>query len=162
MSMTAPSTTERLEHEFAVLARVLEATQRKRRYPLERAHYLLLLQLRDGARTVSDLAAQLALDDSTVTRQVAAMERRGLVRKLANPADRRSALVESTETGARQVATMRAVRLQRIAALFAKWTEADRMVLADMLGRVNADLTASLATANGRYPFVAQDTPPRE
>jgi len=140
-----PPVIERLEQEFAFLARALEAINRKRAYPLERAHYMLLLQLRDGARAVGDLAAGLALDDSTVTRQVAAMQRRGLVRKLPNPADRRSALVERTAEGAAQAEAMRAARLERLDALFADWPEGDRAALATLLGRFNGSLSKTLS-----------------
>nr|WP_255599468.1 MarR family transcriptional regulator [Afifella sp. IM 167] len=131
-----------LEQEFAFLARALEAVHRKRAYPLERAHYLLLLQLREGPRTIGDLSTALALDDSTVTRQVGAMLKRKLVRKLANPADGRSALVERTPEGASSAEEMRLARLHRIARLFAHWSETDRQCLAEMLARVNADLSA--------------------
>ena len=136
--------TEQLEQAFAFLARALEAISRKRAYPLERAHYLLLLRLRQGPASVSALAASLALDDSTVTRQVAAMQRLGLVTKLVNPVDGRSALVEPTAEGAARAEAMRAVRLERIEAMFAGWPEADRALLATLLGRVNRQLANTL------------------
>jgi DNA-binding MarR family transcriptional regulator len=137
--------TEQLEQAFAFLARALEAINRKRAYPLERAHYLLLLRLRQGPASVSALAASLALDDSTVTRQVAAMQRLGLVRKLVNPDDGRSALIEPTQEGAARAEAMRTERLQRIEALFDGWPEADRAQLALLLGRVNRQLARTLA-----------------
>ncbi len=137
--------TARLEQEFAYLARALEANNRRRNYPLERAHYLLLLQLEAEPKSVGALAERLVLDNSTVTRQIAAMEKRGLVKRIANPADRRSALVERTARGAKEVGEMQAERRERIAALFAQWPEGDREQLAGMLGRVNALLAARLA-----------------
>jgi DNA-binding MarR family transcriptional regulator len=138
--------TERLEQEFAFLARSMEAINRKRAYPLERAHYLLLLRLADGPCSVGTLATGLALDDSTVTRQVAAMEKAGLVARRTNPADRRSTLIEPTREGAARAKRMRAQRLARIAALFSGWEEADRAALADLLARVNHQLAETLAT----------------
>lgn len=141
--------TERLEQEFAFLARSMEAINRKRAYPMERAHYLLLLRLQDGPRSIGSLATGLALDDSTVTRQVAAMEKAGLVRRRTNPADRRSALIEPTPEGSAGAAAMRALRLERIAALFADWSEADRAAFAAMLTRVNGLLAETLAGMHG-------------
>ncbi|EJW13538.1 Transcriptional regulator, MarR family [Rhodovulum sp. PH10] len=133
-----------LEQEFAFLARALEAINRKRTYPMERAHYLLLLRLEDGPASITTLATGLALDDSTVTRQVAAMEALGLVKRVAHPADRRSALIEPTAEGRARAAEMRAVRIERIGALFASWAAADRAALADYLGRVNGLLADML------------------
>lgn len=133
-----------LEQEFALLARVLEANNRKRAYPLDRAPYLLLLRLADGPQSISALADMLLLDDSTVTRQVAAMQKRGLIKKVRNPADKRGALVERTAKGAGEVEAMRATRLQRIAVLFGDWPSRDREKLAELMGRANARLVANL------------------
>ncbi|ALK10739.1 MarR family protein [Blastochloris viridis] len=150
MEQAKREVTERLEHAFAFLVRALEAINRKRVYPLERAHYLLLLQLREGPASVSSLAASLALDDSTVTRQIAAMQRLGLVRKLVNPTDGRSALIEPTPRGAAGAEAMQAARLERIEALFAAWPDADRAQLATLLGRLNRQLAATLAALDDK------------
>lgn len=69
------STIERLEHELTYFGRRLEANARARRFPLERAHYILLLKLTKGPMQVGALAEALDLDGSTVTRQIAAMEK---------------------------------------------------------------------------------------
>jgi DNA-binding MarR family transcriptional regulator len=131
-------TAARLERELTLLARWLEANSRARPAPLARAHYLLLLRLAEGAAPVGMLAAGLGLDGTTVTRQVAAMESHGLVRKLANPADGRSALVERTAKGAAIADAMQRERRERVAGRFARWSEADRAELAGWLARVNA------------------------
>ncbi|RLL64520.1 MarR family transcriptional regulator [Sinirhodobacter hankyongi] len=57
--------------------RALEGLYRSRKYPLERAQYLLLLALREGARPSGDLAATLALDHSTVTHRLRRWKRVG-------------------------------------------------------------------------------------
>ena len=68
-----------LERELGQLARVLEAMQRKRNYPLDRAQYVLLRVLETQWPTsTAALAELLLLDDSTVTRQIAAMEAAGI------------------------------------------------------------------------------------
>ncbi len=133
-----------LEREFAFLARHLEAVHRKRGYPLERAHYLLLLKLGRGPASISDLAKHLALDDSTVTRQVEAMQRRKLVRKIRDASDRRVTLVERTDAGKEQAEGMRRARLKRIETMFANWSGEERGAFAVMLSRVNETLMASL------------------
>lgn len=58
-----------VEYELMFLNRALEALQRKRSYPLERAEFLILRTLSEGgAATVGGLAKALLLDDSTMTR----------------------------------------------------------------------------------------------
>jgi DNA-binding MarR family transcriptional regulator len=87
-----------VEYELMFLNRALEALQRKRSYPLERAEFLILRTLSEGgAATVGGLAKALLLDDSTMTRQVAALEGKGLVKRTPNPADRRAGMLAATE-----------------------------------------------------------------
>lgn len=133
-------TIEQLEREFAYLARRLEANTRLRKYPLDRAHYLLLLKLAEGPQSIGTLASALDLDSSTVTRQIAAMQQRGYVKKSLNPTDRRETLVARTRAGTKAVETMRAERRQRIATIFADWSEADRTIFTALLARANAAL----------------------
>ncbi|MDJ0931109.1 MarR family transcriptional regulator [Breoghania sp.] len=125
----------RLEPDLALLVRMLDGIYRRRDYPMERAHYLLMLRLLDGPRTSGELASELVLDHSTVTRQIAAVEKNGYARRRANPADGRSALFEATEHGIAQCAAMRDVRLERLEHLLAKWSEEDRMRFADLTAR---------------------------
>ena len=134
-----------LEGELAVLARALEAVTRRRTYRLERAHYLLIrLVMEEGPQSVGQAARRLFLDGSTVTRQVAAMERLGLARKTSDPADARSAVVHVTPLGVRRAEAMRAERLRRLDRLFAGWPPAERRTAASVLRRLNESLAAVL------------------
>lgn len=142
----------RLEQEIAVLARLLEALNRRRLYPLERSHYLLLLQLAQGPRRIGDLSKTLALDATTVTRQVAAMEARGLVTRQADPEDRRSALVVQTPEGKTCAAEMRETRKRRIARLVASWDRAEVARFAGYLGRFNDALYDRLEQPDDPLP----------
>ncbi|HEU5019489.1 MAG TPA: MarR family transcriptional regulator [Pseudolabrys sp.] len=130
-----------LEEALAFLVRGLEAVQRRRSYPLERAHYLLVgLIEREGPQTIGAVARRLLLDDSTVTRQVAAMVRHGLIRKAPRPGDARSIVLEVTAKGRDDAEAMRAARLKRLARLFRDWTEEERRQGAKVLSRLNASL----------------------
>lgn len=61
---------------------------------------LVLGQLRDnGAMSPSELGDRLIVTRATVTGLLDSLERRGFVRRSANPADRRSLLVEITPAG---------------------------------------------------------------
>jgi DNA-binding MarR family transcriptional regulator len=132
---------DRLEAELALLVRGLEAVQRRRNYPLERAHYLLIRLIEEeGPKPVGEVARRLMLDDSTVTRQVAAMAEAGLLRKQPNPADARSALVLVTPTGRGKAGLMRRERLRRLEILFAGWSDERRLEGADVLGQLNRSL----------------------
>ncbi|MBB5048302.1 DNA-binding MarR family transcriptional regulator [Rhodopseudomonas rhenobacensis] len=134
-----------IEAEMSWLARGLEAAQRRRDYPLDRAQYLLLLIVQaHGPQTVMALADRLLLDGSTVTRQVAVMEERGLIERHANPADGRSMLIRETASGARDALKMREMRLRRMHNLFKGWSAAEREAFATLLGKFNTSLTTSL------------------
>jgi DNA-binding MarR family transcriptional regulator len=140
------SSLETLEQELAQLVRALEAAQRKRVYPLDRAQYLLLgLLEREGPQPAVSLARQLLLDDSTVTRQVAAMEAEGLIDRSPSPQDGRSMLVRATRHGLRMAAQMRKMRLGRIKLLFDGWTEAERSRLATLLAKLNQSFRQALS-----------------
>jgi DNA-binding MarR family transcriptional regulator len=135
-----------IEHELVTLARVLEAAQRKRAYPLERAEFIILRRLVEaGPQNVGALARALLLDGSTMTRQVAVLEEKGLVERRPDPADRRAGLVAATPAGESAMAEMRDLRAGRISDYVATWTEAERRTLARLLARLNATLIESLS-----------------
>ena len=100
----------------------------------------LLLELRgapgEKLRRV-DLAARLGITPSGVARQVAPLERIGLVGRESNPRDARLALVTLTETG-RRVADEARVTAEEAAegALTAIWPDEDREELARLLAAV--------------------------
>ena len=140
------SVVETLEWELMLLVRSLEAVQRKRSYPLERAHYLLLGVLeREGPQSIAALATHLLLDGSTVTRQVATMEELGLVAKAPHPQDGRSTLIQATAQGRREAAKMRNLRLRRVQALLADWDGKERATFAALLGKLNVSLSTVLS-----------------
>jgi DNA-binding MarR family transcriptional regulator len=137
----AMGTISEIEQRLTLLARTLEGLQRKRQYPLERAHYILLwVILRHGPQTVSSLAAHLQLDNSTVTRQVAVMEKSSLLERSANPEDGRSQLLSATQLGRDKAESMRQARIERIGNMMMGWAEKDQSELVRLLGRLNDDL----------------------
>jgi MarR family 2-MHQ and catechol resistance regulon transcriptional repressor len=69
---------------------------------------LVLGLLRDhGRMSPSELGERLIVTRATVTGLIDSLERRGLVRRTANPVDRRSILVEITPEGLEVVQTVR-------------------------------------------------------
>ncbi|EKF74803.1 MarR family transcriptional regulator [Alcanivorax hongdengensis A-11-3] len=140
-----PPTDRSLEQELAFLVRWLEATRRDHSYPLERAHYLMLLLLMaDGPQSTSQIAERLRLDSSTVTRQVSVMAQRGLVRKQPNPQDRRGAMVCASAAGEQEATRMRRLREEKVALMVADWPESKKQALVSALGDLNVALCEML------------------
>jgi DNA-binding MarR family transcriptional regulator len=100
----------------------------------------LLLELRgapgEKLRRV-DLASRLGITPSGVARQLAPLERIGLVGRESNPRDARLALVILTESGQRVADEARATAEEASEdALSAIWPDADREQLAKLLRAV--------------------------
>lgn len=130
----------RLEPELAFLVRRLEMNYRKRGYPMERAHYLLLGRLEEDDKSTGEIAEELGLDHSTVVRQVAAVEELGFAERRPNPRDRRSVLVHLLPAGAASIVAMRDARQKRLGRILADWEEHEREDFAGLLARFNAAL----------------------
>ncbi len=106
--------------------------------PLERAAYGLLSRIASGGpERLSALAADICVDLSTISRQVAALEAAGLVRRTPDPSDRRASLIEATETGAEVYAQNRGKWLGALRELMADWTAAERQEFARLFARLN-------------------------
>jgi DNA-binding MarR family transcriptional regulator len=136
-----------IETEIARLMRLGEATRRATALAphraLDRAAYVLLRELQAaGSLSISALADRLNLDGSTVTRQVAVLERDGLVAREPDPTDGRSSLIAATPVGLKNVDAVRAARRELYGTLLADWTDADRRQLGELLDRLNAALHA--------------------
>jgi DNA-binding MarR family transcriptional regulator len=93
-----------------------------------------------GPQNVSALAERLGLDGSTVTRQVTAMQRDGLVERHADPYDGRGTVIAPTEAGLRRTAAVRAARAELYGHILADWSETDRDTLATLMRRLNESL----------------------
>ncbi len=134
-----------VERELMFLGRALEALQRKRRYPLARAQFIILRTLSEGgAATVGGLAKILLLDDSTMTRQVATLADKGLVKRTPNPADRRAGQIAVTPRGKALMQDMLALRSERVGRYIADWRPNERKSFGRLLGRLNAKLVDAL------------------
>ncbi|MDR7278354.1 MarR family winged helix-turn-helix transcriptional regulator [Catenuloplanes atrovinosus] len=141
-----------IETEIALLMRMGEATRRatpvEPHRALDRAAYVILRQLDEaGPTNVSTLAARLNLDGSTITRQVTAMQRDGLVTRAPDPADGRGTLISPTAHGLHCVSVVRAARREIYGKILADWNAADRATLATLMHRLNVSLSAHKPTA---------------
>ncbi|SCF46154.1 MarR family winged helix-turn-helix transcriptional regulator [Micromonospora mirobrigensis] len=135
----------RIETEVALLMRFGEATRRAsgsaEHRVLDRAAYVILRHLDvAGPQNVSALAAKLNLDGSTVTRQVSAMQRDGLIARTPDPADGRGTVVSPTPAGLQRMAAVRTARTRLYGDILAAWSTDDRDTLAELLHRFNQAL----------------------
>lgn len=138
--------------------------------PLERSAYAILGLLHDeGALRNTAVAALLHLDASTVSRQVAGLQRDGLIAREADPHDGRAARLRLTPAGKRAVQATRLARRGVLRDLIESWREEDQRALAVLLGRLNEGLDRKLGeeageSAGGRStgepPPTGQDPPP--
>lgn len=71
------------------------------------AEYAVYSQLGIAAMTPRDLGTRLGVTPSTLTGHLAALERRGHIRRKANPADGRSSVIELTGDGRMALTTCR-------------------------------------------------------
>lgn len=132
-----------LEQDMLFSMRIFESLYRKRKFPVERAQYLLMLHLVDGACPSGELASRLKLDHSTVTRQIAALEANGHVTRRPNPDDGRSMLIELSELGHTTCAEMRLVRSDSMSGVLSDWGDAEVLMFSNMVKRLNDCLLQS-------------------
>ena len=97
---------------------------------------------RDGEQRCSALAAELGVDGSVASRQIAVLERSGHVVRRPDPVDGRASLISLTPAGAQALARTRVVRGDWTLAALAGWTEDDAGTLCQLLARLTADLAA--------------------
>lgn len=95
---TTIDTANRLHRSALCLLRVLRASQPAKGLTLSRLSVLGRLY-RDGMATATVLAAYLRIQPQSLTRLVADLERRKLITRQPNSADRRQSLLEITDAG---------------------------------------------------------------
>ena len=124
----------------------------------DRSAMLLLFPLIEGPQRPGALAELCHTDPSTISRQVAELVRRELVRREPDPSDGRASLLAITDAGREVCARVRALRRELLAAAVAAWTDAELDAFAGLLSRFNGALGAAycpplVRTAPTRLPL---------
>ena len=137
---------DRLQHQVALFARRAEQTRLggvgKARNSMDRAAYLLLNRLdREGRMGVKALAEGMGIDSSTVTRQVAPLVESGLVERTSHPEDGRAVVLALSERGRERLEEVRRSRRALMALVTQGWSEQEREIFCELLGRFNAALS---------------------
>ncbi|MFE9469740.1 MarR family winged helix-turn-helix transcriptional regulator [Streptomyces griseofuscus] len=141
--------------EMVRLMRLFAAWTQRAGFECGAADRVLLARLVTcGRRRATDLAADVFLDLSTVSRQARSLVDRGLVERHPDPEDRRGSLLSATEAG--RAAYQSAVRRREaeLTRLLEPWPIEDRTVLTRLLKRLNDDLVDSTYTSlgTGQHP----------
>jgi DNA-binding MarR family transcriptional regulator len=120
----------------AGLPRVHQSLNATAGVSLDRSSYWLASWLTDAeSLRLSDLAEVLHTDLSTVSRQVQAAERAGLVERRQDPSDGRASRVYLTAGGRDALERLRAVQRAEILAAIADWLPEDQQRFAELMSR---------------------------
>ncbi len=128
-----------LAEAFGAVARRLREKSAETLAPwdITPAHLRALRTLsRHGTMRLSALSDHLQIAPRTATEVVDALQAADLVRRRADPDDRRATLVEVTEHGASVLAEIRATRGTEAVRVFGRLSPADRAELARILGQL--------------------------
>jgi DNA-binding MarR family transcriptional regulator len=130
-----------LEAEMAAVWQLSRARTRELAHEvhprLDPTAYPLIAALsRAEAMRPSEMMRTLHLDASTVSRQISAVQRLGLVTRVPDPSDARARLVALTPAARERVAEVRGEHLTRFEASLSDWPAEDVAELARLLRRL--------------------------
>ncbi|MFJ6378392.1 MarR family winged helix-turn-helix transcriptional regulator [Kitasatospora sp. NPDC092039] len=111
----------------------------------------VLVTLRTAGKPlrIGEIADRMQVVGPHITRQVQALEKRDLVRRIPDPHDARARLIEPTEAGAEAANRYLAFLLGWFGDTLADWPAQDRDDLIRLLARFTDDATARLALLDG-------------
>lgn len=136
---------EQIEHEVTMLLRRADfkRTLDGGANTIDRSAYLILKLLdREGSSAISAISDTFQLDVSTVSRQIAALESKGFVRRNSDSGDARVSLVEITESGQQALHTAINSRLEAYTEILDGWTEDELQIFSKLLTRFNRSIEA--------------------
>lgn len=117
---------------------------------LDPTSFALLFTLAKGPQRVSTVAEELALDLSTVSRQVTSLAGLGLVTKGVDPEDRRAHVVRLTDAGNDAVDRVQQQRVEIYGEIFSGWSTPDLADLCTLMNRLADDLELRARTDTTR------------
>lgn len=148
MSTTTGQGFERLEratadlHRHGTLQRLHDHIVAEAGVDCVRAVYLVLRRVAgEGPMRVTEVARDLGVEPSTASRHLQCLEAKGWITRLADPDDRRAALVAATPAGENVIRKVEAERRLVLAGALEGWDLSDRESLFDLTERFYADLS---------------------
>jgi MarR family 2-MHQ and catechol resistance regulon transcriptional repressor len=112
-------------------------------------YYALESLARHGPLTLNELASQLYLDKSTVSRVVTAIERKKLLRRQPHEEDRRAVLLALTDAGRRLYEAIRDDIEEREKRLIADFDPDVRAAMIALIGRLAQAAKGRVSTTGG-------------
>lgn len=126
--------TRRLMRNFECCDRMLVAC-----CDITTAQAYTLLELHERGRvTMNQLAAEMRLHGTTMTRMVDALVEKGLAERSQDPEDRRIVRVATTSRGEETVASLQRGKREFLAAAFAQLSDEERQAIIKALRRMEA------------------------
>ncbi|ARX87234.1 MarR family transcriptional regulator [Streptomyces alboflavus] len=130
---------EIIQREMTAFARRARASAARMHPELSLVSFTLLSHLEDrGGCRATDLAAYYTLDKSTISRQVGALEKAGLVERRLDPDDHRVQVLHLTERGTGLLKGVTDSRRVAFRERLAGWSGPDLERFAEYLLRYNA------------------------
>ncbi|MFD9793657.1 MarR family winged helix-turn-helix transcriptional regulator [Streptomyces sp. NPDC059070] len=128
-----------IQREMTAFARRARAAAARMHPELSLVSFTLLSHLEDqqGCRA-TDLAAYYMLDKSTISRQIASLERLGFIERRTDPADHRIQLLHLTPAGTEKLAEAAVLRRHAFHERLAEWEAADLKQFAAYLLKYNS------------------------
>lgn len=131
-----------LEHEMTMLVRRLRRVIAERArlvHPdLSPVSYSMLTALHDsGPMRASDLVGLFSIDKGAVSRHVQALLELELISRTPDPEDRRAAILQLTDAGARRLASVSSTRRAELSRRMEDWSGEDLDRFVDLLARYN-------------------------
>jgi DNA-binding MarR family transcriptional regulator len=115
---------------------------------LDGSSFVMLMRIGEtGSARLTELASQLWLDLSVVSRRVRQLEERGFVERTTDPEDARAARVTLSDSGREIAERITAARHASLRDIFAEWATSDKEQLGELLERFMTDLVASYETS---------------
>jgi DNA-binding MarR family transcriptional regulator len=109
---------------------------------IERSSYLVLKHLvQEGPARITELALHFGVEPSTLSRHVSALARGRLVKKAADPDDRRAALATATAEGVALVEAVERERRKLFASILSEWDPEDAERLVELIERFHHEIT---------------------
>lgn len=133
---------EALELELAILyRRITSITSHRKIGNLDRSAYLLLHHISTHSTIgVKDLAFEFGLDISTVSRQAAALEHKGYIKKKQDPFDKRASSLQITVLGEHELKECKDERLNKVAEVMKNWSEDEQKMFGQLLKKFNRSI----------------------
>jgi DNA-binding MarR family transcriptional regulator len=136
---SSPDSISLVEQEFSMLMRnIARYKTHVNGSRIDRMALMVLGTLSHcGPARLTAVAERTGFDPSTVSRQVADLERAGLLAREADPEDRRAILLQTTEKGSNLMRRLGTGRRKRMERLLSDWSAHDIEELGRLLGQFN-------------------------